>query len=633
MVAMGDQAFGAKILPCAIQCLTSKNNDLVQAASGILSIISMKNKTAVAENIPQILDALEAGVPDMAASTLLSTIYTVYDRNRDDVHAHIDTIAEYAVTGSMARSGASQVLSKVAKRAPRLLYGFIDELIPLLDDSMSAAMILFTLSDVAARNALVVRPHLRKIKQAAEEFTGGLYYGASALGRIGRVDPEAAREAQDALCGWLRDDIDPQATASIVVEVRNVGGVYKDSLTPHMSVIRNLTTHSDSKVVEVCNKIVSFYDGNDQYVAETFLTNQEDVFGRLLKVVDTMVDQKTSGLTKSIEELSRRADHQEAALTAQQEEVLVLSDNVTKIGDRVNVVEAAAVHLSQRVDAVEESLDELQAVVEKNDAEIKLFVGEIVKKLPVPDSFEAKGTIRKRVILRFKCSRGTEPDFVYETASWSKWLRVGVCALQVGKNVAIGDVGGTLQGMVDLFKSVRRKDVDAELTFKTLVEQPFLTAAEEDELITNLRSNGFFDQFEYDAMNGTWYRMEARDVKPEGGKGVGKDTKSTVSLTAAATRPPADCSGWVTKIGGRIRSKKRRWLELRDRTLYYYVEESALTLKGEIPVSKIALVTDLDADMWFTLVTPNLHNGEYRFQVDTPTEYTMWKTAIEAARQ
>lgn len=40
-------------------------------------------------------------------------------------------------------------------------------------------------------------------------------------------------------------------------------------------------------------------------------TSQEDIFGRVLRVVDSAIEARTTGLKKSIEELSRRADHQE----------------------------------------------------------------------------------------------------------------------------------------------------------------------------------------------------------------------------------------------------------------------------------------------------------------------------------
>jgi hypothetical protein len=88
------------------------------------------------------------------------------------------------------------------------------------------------------------------------------------------VDPEAARNAQNVLVEWLRMDVDPQATPVIIGEIRNVGGVYKESLRPHMNVIRDHTSYGDSKVSEVATAIVTYFDGSEAYLAETFLRNQ-----------------------------------------------------------------------------------------------------------------------------------------------------------------------------------------------------------------------------------------------------------------------------------------------------------------------------------------------------------------------
>jgi hypothetical protein len=75
----------------------------------------------------------------------------------------------------------------VAKRAPRLLYGFVDELVPLLDDQRSSSMTLMALADLSARNAILVRPYVKRLTIAAEEANGMIFYGAPIIGRIGRV--------------------------------------------------------------------------------------------------------------------------------------------------------------------------------------------------------------------------------------------------------------------------------------------------------------------------------------------------------------------------------------------------------------------------------------------------------------
>lgn len=486
------------------------------------------------------------------------------------------------------------------------------------------------------------------------------------------TDRDAARECQAVLCGWLRDDIDPQATSTILQEVKNIGGVYKDSLAPHMDIVRQLSTYGDSKVSDIANDIIRYFDGTSLYLAEAFLNNQEDIFGRVLRVVDEVVEAKTSGLKKSVEELSRRADHQEQLLTTQREEVALLATDVARIGDRVNVVEIAAKQLETRVEAVEVSIEELRSSFDNQTNAMKAFIADVVKKLPVPYAFEASGRIRKRIILKFRCSRGCEPDFVIETAAWSKWLRVGLCAFSTGKSILTGDLMGSLEGFSNLFDALKRKDIDAELTFKTLVEEPFLTSTEQDELIENLREKGFFKAFEYDLENATWYRKEARDLKPAADSkptASALETKQTAksakpAAAAATTAKPAaaattvrsaapaaataaaagsaarsassagDFACWMTKVGQLMPSKKRRWFVLTGHMINYYEDKTLAVRKGGFSVRQIVDISNLDADNWFVVSTPaSIHNGSFRLQVENEGDYSGFVGAVRRAQQ
>jgi hypothetical protein len=147
----------------------------------------MFNKDAVAEQVGLALEVLDRGVADATAASLLGSVYNVYERKPDAVHAHVDTIVAYTVRGTVARATGSQLLSKIAKGAPRLLYGFVGDLLPLLDDPRSCYLTLSVLVDLSVRNALLVRPYLSMIAQSSVGTPGGFLCGAPAFGRIGRI--------------------------------------------------------------------------------------------------------------------------------------------------------------------------------------------------------------------------------------------------------------------------------------------------------------------------------------------------------------------------------------------------------------------------------------------------------------
>lgn len=649
-----DGSLGIKMLPTAMKCLISKNDKVIQSASGMVTMVSMNNKEAVAEHISTLLQVLEAGIPDMAACSLFSSLYNVYEKNRDEVHRYVDTIVEYAVTGPMSRATAINIVGKIAKRAPRLLYGFVDQLVPLMSDQRSAYMSLQSLSDIAARNALVVRPYVRQIQQTAEELsTGGYFLGAVVLGRIGRVDPLTAQQCQDILVNWLRSDVDPQNTGSILSEVRNIGGVYKTTLTIHIDTIRNFLSYPDMKVTDIAKLIIDYYDGKQAYLADSFLWNQEDIYGRIIKVVDAMVDSKVSSVKKSVEELSARADHQEAVLNSQAEELTVVSSGVTMIGDRVNAVEAAARQLENRVDKVEASVQDLQKSLTQRDGEIKSFLATVVKKLPVPYAYEGKGIVRKRVILKFKCAKGSEPDFTIESAAWTKWIRVAVCAFQAGNSILVGDAFGTLGSLYELFNAMRKKDLDADLTFQTLCEEPFLTSKEEDELIEGLREKGFFKLFAYDPLTATWARKSALE-EDEGSASSGSQNKpppapsspapgappaavaspSIIPVGASASITPMTVthSSWMVKKGqGFMASDKRRWFILERGVVSYYETATKEGKKGEFPVASIVSISPQNSSGWFVIQTPGYHSGKFEVLPDDAAVYQAWVKVLKDA--
>jgi hypothetical protein len=270
------------------------------------------------------------------------------------------------------------------------------------------------------------------------------------------------------------------------------------------------------------------------------------------------------------------------------------------------------------------------------------------------------------VILRFKCARGTEPDFVYETASWSKWLRVGLCAITTGKSILTGDLSGTLDSFLNLFEALKRKDIDAQLTFTTLVEEPFLTSTEQDELLQNLREKGFFKAFEYDAENATWYRVEARELlssvpeakqvkvttptsggsapsssKPAAAQPVSEfkqprtevaESKNT-STAVSSTSNPVQYSSWLLKVGQLVPSQKLRWFVLKDKTVTYYLDQEMSQAKGSFHVSCVMTVSNMENDFWFTVHTSNVHGGKFRLKADSREMYEGWKAAILQARR
>lgn len=244
--------------------------------------------------------------------------------------------------------------------------------------------------------------------------------------------------------------------------------------------------------------------------------------------------------------------------------------------------------------------------------------------------------------MTLRCARGTQPDFAFETAAWSKWLRVAICAVGAGKLVLAGGEGGgtvaTLEALRKIFDALKRKDIDPQLTFRALVEEPILTSSELQELVESLRSKRFFKLFEYESHTGAWYRKQTvpapqeQELDPEWIPPP-PDFEPEVAFKAEA--PPAEpdsYASWIVKVGQVFHTKKKRWLVLKNRTLSYYTDQSMRVKRGEFPVRTVQSISPLGADNWFTLqLHPSVHNGELKLQVASETEYSKWVDSIRAA--
>lgn len=200
--------------------------------------------------------------------------------------------------------------------------------------------------------------------------------------------------------------------------------------------------------------------------------------------------------------------------------------------------------LNTRIDSLEERIDamnarvaetctnfeEVKAYVDQNIADVKDFVGEIVKKLPQPKRLEVVGRMRKTLILHFECVH-TGREYPIESKDWNKWLKMGFSLLKAGKAVldlGMGNPLGIVKTGVDavqqIYGAYKTNDDDE---FNTYITQPFLTSDEQDQLLNKLRDQGFFEKFDYDAQAPGWYLKNPEDgTLPAGEAGSVTKVKS-----------------------------------------------------------------------------------------------------------
>jgi len=211
---------------------------------------------------------------------------------------------------------------------------------------------------------------------------------------------------------------------------------------------------------------------------------------------------------------------------------------LTKVAHSVERHEVELSALNARVTSTCRTVQDLRVYMDQNISDLKGFLAQVTRKLPVPCAFDVqrKFLIRKAIRMHFACGRALEDctypggktsgdTFTIESSDWVRWLKIAMSAVKVGKAVmnvdwdkvqeAVGGVdpekakeaaGQLAEG--DVVKSMEAiyaayKDTDNKL-FLAFATQPFLTSSEQDFLVNQLRERCFFNDFSYSPDEALW---------------------------------------------------------------------------------------------------------------------------------
>jgi len=160
---------------------------------------------------------------------------------------------------------------------------------------------------------------------------------------------------------------------------------------------------------------------------------------------------------------------------------------------RVDDLEVRVNELNTKVAESCKNYEDVIAYVDKNIRDVKDFIGDVVKKLPIPKRLEVVGTVRKALVLHFECAH-TGYEFPITSHEWSKWLKMGFSLAKAGKAVIDIGMGNPLalvatgvDAVKGIYEAYKTNDDDE---FNTYITNPFLTSTEQDGLINKLKRSG-----------------------------------------------------------------------------------------------------------------------------------------------
>ena len=322
----------------------------------------------------------------------------------------------------------------IAQKHPRALIPYVETLVEKLEEnSAMGSLTLMALKEVASVAPNKIFPLLDKVVELAADVS---HAGASMSGVIGNAGK--ATEPKNA------------ADKCLIRLMVGINACEEASMIPCwlMEIDKLRAYYSDKKVLKEHMPALAKYKDSSN-------------------VLYTSIDDYASGRSLAV------------------------------LTDKVDDLEAKVDALNSRVSESCKIYEDVIAYVDKNIKDVKDFVGEVVKKLPLPKRLEVIGTARKTLVLHFECCK-TKKEYPIKSQEWNKWLKMGFSLAKSSK--AIIDIGtgnplGLLTTGADAIKGIYeayKSNDDDE--FNSYITNPFLTSAEQDGLINKLRDQGFFDK-------------------------------------------------------------------------------------------------------------------------------------------
>lgn len=586
----------------AIKCLGKDKDDSVnQTISGMFSMAASQHAKFFA---PHATALTQFAIDNISGcrSNLLSLINTLYPFAREAIHPFIPKLMKIYENGDAGSSiSVVQIFSNVAKKNPELLEKYIDDFIPALTNQMTGTMVALMTVDLAVRFPLKFSAYLDDFKMATEANQYMIYNSAKIYGIVGRTTIENGEKCMTLLMEALKTSTDQNSPPVLLLEVKNVGGVFKSLLDPHIEYIKSfIGKTSNEGARQLAQHIVDYYENRSLQSLGEALVEQG-------AKVDVAVKQSTEAKVKVDE-------------------------------------------IEKRVDTLEQQLKDIDAYVEKHIDELKEFVAGIVKKLPVPMDFTTEDRflkVQKVLVLHFQCAcKGSNclysgsKTFRTETKVINKWIRVAFSALQVGKALWDKDLAGAISGLKTVYDAA---NTQYDSSFSTFITQPFLTSEESDELINQLRDAKFFDHFGYNAKLGNWccfpcnnpaapaspastaIASTASNPDPDPAPPSLKSSASQTSYSA-----PAQLSGILFKKGSNILSAWQPRVFDIDENAISHKRQNSNVVRRSIPFNTVLSVSE---------VHPRVSGRPFTFQIVTEAkihllaaenedQYKLWYNAV-----
>jgi hypothetical protein len=441
-----------------------------------------------------------------AASHLFTTQIQTLIADSQLLEASFPLVFKYLKKKGAARWPAYRIVTSVSYENPKLLKNYTGEVIDLVGQGskeLSASLMhLYKITPEEFHSRLNI---LVQLYQTDSDLRSLLL---SVFVEMSRENPKLLIPHLDLFVGGLRSPVSASMSTVILSEIARVN---PDVVYPHLNQIQQSLGHVDAlrfTVPQLLGLIGRL---------------SEDVAREILPFLAELLKDADQNLAIMVLSEFRNLGQMNSELLAPYMDTIrgYADDPQQHVRDQANLIidimegrdlRSLAAQIEEQNMLIKDaalSVDSLKAYVDKNVEMLKTFIADVVKKLPIPIRFSTEGRVRKTLQLHYVCGTQTdrclyplERPFVTETKEWSKWLKIAMSAVSIGKAVIFPfETSDAIDSVREAYKLYKSKE---ESDFLSFISQPFLTSSEQDKLITQLREARFFDVFNYDPQTAEW---------------------------------------------------------------------------------------------------------------------------------
>ncbi|EDV24196.1 uncharacterized protein TRIADDRAFT_57438 [Trichoplax adhaerens] len=438
-----------KAVPVAFQFLHENNPSLIRLITVRLCRVTMDMPRLVAPHSQEIINILKK----IKMPVLCRILPHIFNNCPDLISSNVNIIIRQLSKADVVEKVAIlQTIGLIAKHKPEAVKSYKDVLLQYLDRNDLSILVLAICETLAQHEPLIFFDNLSDITAACRKDPTLFGYELGIRVAIGLNDEKHAKKMLYNMSQMLRTEEEAKYPL-ILAEMKKIG---------------------DSTAEEPTSDDVMENNEQIQQSRTTPPIKEETKNVTAAKSDEIQNENMTNGIKENGEIEHGEPSHSMRSSLSNASLNSVIHAKEPKIASNTAPEEANSLDLNS----------------------IKIFVSETVQSLPILRAFSRSSYGEPEIILHFKCTKRNPgcmfngKHFSVKTSQVTEWMKYSFCAMKAGRAN---------------WKQNGKSSNEVIKNFEVAVNDPFITAQERREMREELVDNRFYEAFQFNKTNKSWY--------------------------------------------------------------------------------------------------------------------------------